>query len=161
MTDPTPPLDPVRHAVEVTMPPSRAFRMFIDQIDSWWPLGNHSVGREQATGCYFEGHHGGRIYETHSDGSLHLWGTVTEWQPPDRVVFSWHPGRGADTAQEVEIRFTDLGDRTRVELEHRGWEALGRHAAEVRERYHSGWPGVLLHYRTWTSDLGTTDAGVT
>lgn len=161
MGNPAAPLDPIRHAVEVTMPVARAFRLFIDQIDSWWPLGSHSVGLERATGCFFESRHGGRIYETHADGSLHLWGTVTEWQPPDRVVFSWHPGRGADTAQEVEIRFTDLGGRTRVELEHRGWESLGEHAAEIRERYHSGWPGVLVHYRSRCSDQGSSATDVT
>ncbi len=140
------PLQPVRHSIEVALRPEDAFRIFVDQIDSWWPLAIHSIGGARTTGCHFEGRIGGRIYETHDDGSLHLWGSVTEWQPPRRIVFSWHPGRDASTAQEVELRFEDLGAGTRVELEHRGWEALGERAAEAREGYRSGWPGVLADY---------------
>ena len=141
-----PPLEPVRHSVEVGLRPGDAFSILVDQIDSWWPLALHSIGGQHATGCLFEGRLGGRIYETHDDGSLHLWGTVTVWQPPRRVVFSWHPGRDASTAQEVELRFEDLGTGTRIELEHRGWEALGARAEETREAYQSGWPGVLSAY---------------
>lgn len=146
------PLEPVRNSIEVTVPAADAFDIFINQIDSWWPLATHSVGRQHATGCYFEGRKGGRIYESHADGSLHLWGTVTEWKPPERVVFSWHPGRDESTAQEVELRFVDLGGRTRVELEHRGWEALGEQAREIRERYHSGWPSVLARFGARASE---------
>jgi uncharacterized protein YndB with AHSA1/START domain len=139
-------LQPVRHSIEVGLRPAAAFRVFVEQIDSWWPLALHAIGPGKATGCHFEGRVGGRIYETHDDGALHLWGTVTEWQPPRRIVFSWHPGRGADTAQEVELRFGDLGTGTRVELEHRAWAALGERAAEARDAYQSGWPGVLTDY---------------
>lgn len=139
-------IEPVRHAVEVALDAARAFELFIDQIDTWWPLASHSVGGARATGCYFEGRAGGRVFETLEDGGLQLWGTVSEWDPPARVVFSWHPGRDATTAQEVELVFIELGGRTRVELCHRGWEALGDRAAEARDRYHSGWPGVLAGY---------------
>ena len=139
-------IEPVRQAVDVTMPIRDAFRIFIDEIDTWWPLASHSVGQQKAISCFFEGHDGGRIYETHDDDSLFLWGTVTTWEPPHRVVFSWHPGRDAATAQEVELRFSEDGNRTRVELEHRGWEALGERAASARESYQTGWPGVLTKF---------------
>jgi uncharacterized protein YndB with AHSA1/START domain len=161
MAESTPTIEPVRHSVEVAVPAAEAFRIFVDQIDSWWPLAVHSVGGERATGCFFEGRLGGRIYEAHHDGSLHLWGTVTEWQPPERVVFSWHPGREADSAQEVELRFIDRDGRTVVELEHRGWESLGTQAAEIRERYHSGWPGVLVHYESRCARRGAPSGPVT
>jgi hypothetical protein len=46
----------------------------------------------------------------------------------------------------VELRFTDNGFGTRVELEHRGWEMLGERAAEVREGYNTGWVPVLARY---------------
>jgi uncharacterized protein YndB with AHSA1/START domain len=140
-------VDPIRRTVEVPCAAGVAFRIFTDEIDSWWPLAAHSVGRSRAVGCFFEGREGGRIYETLDDGSLHLWGTVTVWDPPRRVVFSWHPGRDADTAQEVELLFEDLaGGITRVELTHRDWEVLGERGAEIREAYQSGWPGVLESY---------------
>jgi uncharacterized protein YndB with AHSA1/START domain len=139
-------LEPVRRSVEVGCSADEAFRLFTDEIDSWWPLAQHSIGQEDAQACYFEARNGGRIYESHGDGSIHLWGTVTVWEPPRRVVFSWHPGRDASTAQELELRFTQKADGTRVELEHRGWENLGEAAVETRGAYESGWVGVLDRY---------------
>jgi len=138
--------EPVRKSVVVGCAVTDAFRLFTDEMESWWPLATHSIGQEDAKGCYFEGREGGRIYESDSDGAIHLWGTVTVWEPPSRVVFSWHPGRDAATAQEVELRFGKGDEGTLVELEHRDWEVLGEQAAEVREGYENGWVLVLDRY---------------
>ena len=68
---------------------------------------------------------GGQIYET-SAGVKHTWGEVTVWEPPRRLAYLWHLGRDRAEATEVEIRFVDEGgDRTRIEIEHSGWERLG------------------------------------
>jgi uncharacterized protein YndB with AHSA1/START domain len=139
-------LPPVRHSIEVPVSPDEAFRIFTEAIDSWWPLATHSVDSTKVTGCVFEREPGGRIFESHDNGSLHLWGTVTTWDPPESVVFSWHPGRAAETAQEIELRFVARGSGTVVELEQRGWEALGDRAAEAREGYLTGWPPVLSRF---------------
>ena len=139
-------IEPVRKTVEVGCTVAEAFRLFTDEIDSWWPLATHSIGEADAEACYFEGREGGRIYESDADGSIHLWGTVTAWEPPARVIFTWHPGRDASTAQEVELRFSESADGTRVDLEHRGWEILGDRAVETRSAYESGWVGVLERY---------------
>lgn len=139
-------IEPVRKSVEVGCSVDEAFRLFTDEIDSWWPLATHSIGQEDAEACYFERRVGGRIYESHGDGSVHLWGTVTAWEPPARVVFTWHPGRDASTAQEVELRFLGRDGKTRIELEHRGWAVLGERAVTVRDAYESGWTGVLERY---------------
>jgi uncharacterized protein YndB with AHSA1/START domain len=136
-------IEPVRKSVELACGPADAFRLFTDEIDSWWPLATHSVGETDAVACFFEGRDGGRIYETCKDGTIHLWGTVTAWEPSARVVFSWHPGRDAATAQEVELRFIGTKNGTRVELEHRGWETLGDRAVETRKGYDTGWVPVL------------------
>jgi uncharacterized protein YndB with AHSA1/START domain len=134
---------PVRRSVDVKFSVAEAFRVFTEEIDSWWPLATHSIGQTESVACFFEGREGGRIYETHKDGSIHLWGTVTAWEPPTRLVFSWHPGREAATAQEVELRFSKRGSGARIALEHRGWEILGDKAEETRNAYESGWVGVL------------------
>jgi len=139
-------IEPVRKSVEVGCTADEAFRLFTEDIDSWWPLATHSIGEADAVSCYFEGREGGRIYELHGDGSAHLWGTVTAWQPPERVVFTWHPGRDASTAQEVELRFGEVPGGTRVELEHRGWESLGEMALRTRTGYETGWVPVLERY---------------
>ena len=137
---------PVRNSLDVGCTADEAFRLFTEDLDSWWPLATHSIGEADAESCYFEGREGGRIYETHGDGSVHLWGTVTAWHPPERVVFTWHPGREALTAQEVELRFTGISGGTRVELEHRGWEILGEKAQQTRDGYETGWVPVLERY---------------
>jgi uncharacterized protein YndB with AHSA1/START domain len=139
-------IEPVRRSIDVGCSVTEAFRIFTAEIDSWWPLATHSIGQADAVACHFEGREGGRIYETHGDGSVHPWGTVTVWEPPARLVFSWHPGRDAATAQEVELRFLALDSGARVELEHRGWEILGDKAEETRNAYESGWAGVLDLY---------------
>ncbi len=136
-------IEPVRRTVQVTCGPAAAFRLFTDDFDSWWPLATHSVGQADAVSCHFEGRDGGRIYETNKDGATHVWGTITVWEPSARAVFSWHPGRDATTAQEVELRFIGISKGTRVELEHRGWELLGDQAEETRAGYDTGWVPVL------------------
>jgi hypothetical protein len=58
-------------------------------------------------------------------------------------VLAWHPGRGPQTAQEVEFRFTEQQGASRVELEHRGWASLGEQARDMRANYAGGWDTVL------------------
>ena len=139
-------IEPVRKSVVVGCSVAEAFRLFTDEMESWWPLATHSIGQEDAKGCYFEGREGGRIYETGADGAIHLWGMVSVWEPPGRVVFAWHPGRQASTAQEVELRFGENDAGTLVELEHRDWEVLGEEASKTRAGYDQGWVLVLDRY---------------
>jgi DNA-binding transcriptional ArsR family regulator/uncharacterized protein YndB with AHSA1/START domain len=136
---------PVRKSVTVPLDAMAAFRLFTERIAAWWPLASHSVGGEDAATCAFEPRVGGRVLETLRSGGEHVWGTIRVWQPPHRLVFSWHPGRGPDTAQEIEIRFHPSGDGgTRVELDHRGWERLGADAAKLRDNYDKGWDTVFV-----------------
>jgi hypothetical protein len=66
------------------------------------------------------------------------------WEPPRRPVMSWHRGDAEHRAQEVEVRFSKAPDGTRVDLEPRGWEALGAGAADAREGYNNGWETVFV-----------------
>lgn len=83
------------------------------------------------------------LYERTPAGVEADWGRVTAWEPPERLAFTWHPGRDDDTATEVEVTFTAAADGTMVRLAHAGWEVLGDRAREVRERYVTGWAMVL------------------
>jgi uncharacterized protein YndB with AHSA1/START domain len=94
----------------------------------------------------FQGRVGGRVFETAPDGTEHLWGTVTEWDPPRRVAFTWHPGRPVDSRQEVEVTFQPAGQGSRVDLVHSGWEHLGEQAVGMRAGYDTGWDFVLGRY---------------
>lgn len=136
-------LEPVRQVVWVRRPIEAAFELFTRDIASWWPVETHHA-RGDVVGVVFEARQGGRIYERCRDGQTADWGEVLAWEPPDRVVFSWQPNRTRPAPTEVEVRFiAEAAGVTRVELEHRGWERLGALAAQTRESYLNGWPGVM------------------
>ena len=91
----------------------------------------------------------GRIFERTTDGIEHDWGRIVVWEPPRRLVYSWHLRADRSDATEVEIRFTDLDEATtRVDIEHRGWERLGARAQERRDANGAGWAGLLPSFRT-------------
>ncbi len=133
----------IRQSVTVNVPVQRAFRLFTEELDSWWPFEGHSIGEAEAETVVFEGRAGGRLLERSRDGRELLCGTIVAWEPPYRFVTTWHPGRGENTAQELEVRFLGEGNRTRVELEHRGWEKLGDAMPEVVRSYEAGWDRIL------------------
>lgn len=143
-------LEPLRVSVRVERRPQEAFEVFTSGLARWWPLATHSLGQEKAVTCGIEPGAGGLVYEVDADGRRQAWGRVLAWDPPRRLLLSWHPGRPAEQAQEVEVRFRPDGTGTRVELEHRDWQKLGAEAEAVRGRYGEGWTGVLRLYARGT-----------
>lgn len=140
------PLAPVRKSVVVARTPADAFVLFTQRIGEWWPFAGHSLFEEKAETVVFEPRVGGEVCEISSGGDRAPWGRVLAWDPPHRFVMTWHPGREAAGGQELEVRFVPEGAGTRVELEHRGWEALRDGADAVRRNYEGGWALVLERY---------------
>ena len=136
-------LEPLRKSVTVRREPAEAFDIFTARMASWWPTGQYSIHQGQTATCGIEPCIGGEVYEIARNGERCAWGRVLAWDPPHRLVLSWHPGRDPETAQEVELRFSPVPGGTRVELEHRGWAKLGKRAAEARDGYEGGWETVL------------------
>lgn len=137
----------IRKSVTVNCPAEDAFRVFTEEIGSWWPFEKvHSVAGADVDTVIVEGREGGRFYELTKGGVEHLWGTVLVWDPPQRFVSTWHPGRGQETAQRLELTFTPDGNGTRVDLVHTGWERLGEGMADAMASYGSGWGAVLGRY---------------
>lgn len=132
-------IPPVRKTIVVPLPPDRAFDLFFTGMDAWWPLASHSVYGEEAARVTVEAQPGGRLVEHAADGRTSEWGEFLVGDPPMRAVFTWHPGYDDEVATEVEVRFTPEGRLTRVDLEHRGWAALGERAEATREGYETGW----------------------
>jgi uncharacterized protein YndB with AHSA1/START domain len=137
---------PVTKTVTVNRPPEEAFRIFTDGIATWWPLETRSIYGSDATTVVLEGRVGGRLYEVSGEGKEGVWGTVTVWEPPHRLVCEWRLPPGGPVGTDLEIRFQPEGEGTRVELEHRGWERHGASAAELRGMYAAGWDDVLGRY---------------
>jgi uncharacterized protein YndB with AHSA1/START domain len=134
----------VRSSVTVKLPRDDAFRLFTDRIGSWWPLAMHSVFQAEAVTATMEPRVGGRVYESTADGRTSDWGTITEWQPGERLAMTWHPGDEAELATLVEVTFSEGPDGgTQVDLLHTGWEVHGAEAAEQAADYQDGWVSVL------------------
>ncbi len=136
----------VEKSVTVSVPVERAFEVFTAEIGTWWPLRTHAVDTERSETVVMEGRVGGRLFERTAAGKEHAWGAIVAWEPPSRVTYSWHPGRGEETAQEVEVTFMPEGDGTRVRIRHYGWENLGDGLDEAVASYDKGWDLVIADY---------------
>lgn len=139
-------IEAVRKSVTVDCVVEEAFRVFTAEAESWWPRADHSIYESEGREIVFEGHEGGEVYELSRHGEKGHWATVVSWEPPNRLVLAWNVLERDQVATEVEVRFLPEGDTTRVELEHRGWEALGEGASERRGSYDAGWGQVLGGY---------------
>jgi uncharacterized protein YndB with AHSA1/START domain len=144
---------PVTVSAAVGVGPVRAFQLFTEHFDAWWPRGHH-IGAADLQRGVIEPFVGGRWYEVGVDGSTCEWGRVLVWEPPARLVLSWHldgtwsynpdPKR----ASEVEVRFEPLPDgSTTVTLEHRGLERMvGAAGARGALGSEGGWPGIVAGF---------------
>jgi uncharacterized protein YndB with AHSA1/START domain len=125
---------------------AHAFETWTQRSSLWWPAA-HTVTHDPGARVVFEPRPGGRIFERTPSGQDVEWGWITVWEPPRRLVYQWHIATDVASATEVEIAFIDLGERTRVEIEHRGWERLGDRGATWRDANRAGWDGVLPDYK--------------
>jgi uncharacterized protein YndB with AHSA1/START domain len=144
----------VRTSVVVEAPVERAFRVFTEEMSSWWHPDHHLLEGELAE-MVFEPRVGGHIYDRGVDGSECRWARVLAYDPPSRLVFSWdittrwQLETDLERTSEVEVRFTPEGsDRTRVELEHRGLDRHGPGWEGMRDAVGSpdGWPDGLQRF---------------
>jgi uncharacterized protein YndB with AHSA1/START domain len=151
--------EPIRRSVTVGCPPEQAFRLFTEEIGSWWPVEVHSRAVDdfedeglKVERLEFQGRVGGQVLEHMSNGQALPWGEVVAWEPPTMFVLAWHPSFSTRPPTEVEVRFSSSGDGTLVELEHRGWEALGPDVAGIRDDYAAGWIPTLERFRAHVED---------
>jgi len=149
----------VRKHARVKAPIDRAFSVFVEQMETWWPA-THHIGKTPFVAIFVEPRAGGRWYERNAEGQLCDWGTVLVWEPPHRVTFSWHIGPGHDQpdwqfdpemakASEVEIRFTaEPEGTTLVELEHSKLERHGEGYEQLRAVFDGpgAWIAILAAY---------------
>jgi uncharacterized protein YndB with AHSA1/START domain len=128
----------VRKSVRVHVPIERAFSVFVEQMETWWPA-EHHIGANPFESIFVEPRTGGRWYERDAQGNECLWGQVLAWEPPHRVTFSWHLGPDwkfnpdLAKASDVAIRFQSDGpSATLIELEHSGIERHGEGYEQLR-----------------------------
>ncbi len=117
-------------------------------------IATHSILKSPLKDCIVEPRVGGRWYTVGEDGSSCQTGYVIAWQPPEALVLAWQINAewqfDPELLTEVEVRFIAEGaDTTRIELEHRYLERMGRKAAEVRNAVDSpgGWGAILEPFK--------------
>src|SRR5216684_4935756 len=79
-------LEPIVKTIEVPCSQEKAFRVFVNDMGSWWPLHKRSVSMisgKPAKSLRIEPKQGGKIVEVGHDGTEHLWGTIRSYDPND------------------------------------------------------------------------------
>jgi uncharacterized protein YndB with AHSA1/START domain len=146
----------IQKSIVVKTGAERAFRVFTEGIDTWWPR-THHIGASPMKKTVLEGRSGGRCYTEQEDGTESDWGQVLEWDPPRRFVMAWQVSPmwqyEPDLAKssEVEVRFTAERDgATRVDLEHRYFERHGAGWEQMKAQIDApgGWGGTLQMFAT-------------
>lgn len=140
-------LDPIVKTIEVPCSQEKAFRVFVNEMGSWWPVDKFSasaMGGEPAKSLRIEPKLGGKIVEIGHDDTEHLWGTIKSYDPHDSISMDFHVGMPPESASLVEVRFTALdNERTRVELTQSNWEGFGDMAQMNRDGYGGAWPVIF------------------
>ena len=143
---------PVRKEVSVATTPERAFAVFTDGIDSWWPR-EHHIGKSPLKREVLEQGAGGRWYGVSEDGSECEVGKVLAWEPPGRLLLAWQINADwqydATFVTEIEVTFTAEGPNlTRVVIEHRDLHRYGLRAEELRRMMDApgGWVITLRRF---------------
>jgi uncharacterized protein YndB with AHSA1/START domain/uncharacterized protein YciI len=147
-------LPPIRRQIVVPAAADVAFEVFTVDIGLWWPVAELSVYGRDTVVSFADG----RLVERAPDGEA-VWGEVLDWEPPNRLRITWHPGSDGSRSSEVEVSFAEItGDQTLVTVEHHGWERLADPAA-AREEYNRGWPRVMEAYSTAASKGTASEEG--
>lgn len=140
---------PIKRELSVKTSAARAFAIFTDGIDSWWPR-QHHIGKSPMKRTLIEPREGGRWYSIGEDGSECDVGRVLTWDPPHRLVLSWNITAewvfDPSFVTEIEVRFSQTAPKeTAVTFEHRLLERYGAPAREMRERMNApeGWHVAL------------------
>jgi uncharacterized protein YndB with AHSA1/START domain len=134
--------------------PDRAFAVFVDEIDHWWPR-DYTWAKENLDKIGIEPRYQGRCFEKSKNGALAVWGTVLAVERPSHIVFSWQikadrsPEESEATSSRVDIRFAQSADgKTDVLVVHRDffrhggdWEKYKTDMASKK-----GWPYMIGLY---------------
>jgi uncharacterized protein YndB with AHSA1/START domain len=152
----------LRSTLRVPARPEQAFAAFTGRLADWWVMEYTWSGPDALAEIGIEPREGGMAYEIGPHGFRTDWGRVLNWQPPDRLVFSWQigpdraPVPDPANASEVEARFVaEENGQTRVEVEHRDFDRHGEAAEGYREALTAGWYELLSRYAASVEALST------
>jgi uncharacterized protein YndB with AHSA1/START domain len=134
--------------------PARAFAVFVDEIDRWWPR-DYTWARETLERIAIEARADGACFELDRNGNRAVWGTVLTLHRPEHIVIAWQirADRSAEpnpsAASRVDVRFAAAGDDlTEVVVVHRDFPRHGEGWRDYRRRMAApeGWPRLITLY---------------
>lgn len=143
----------IHKEVIVNASQEKAFRIFTDGFDSWWPK-THHISKVEMEKAILEPKLGGRWYEKGVDGSECDWGKVIAWDPYSRFALTWQLTAeyqyDPNFETEIDVRFEPLGSsKTRITLEHKNLERYGDKQKQVMGSIgneEGGWGGIMKLY---------------
>ncbi|MEO8241933.1 MAG: SRPBCC domain-containing protein [bacterium] len=143
-------IEPLVMRFEVPCSQQNAFEVFLDKMDTWWPLGKFTVSAMTgvpATTIRVDAREGGDIVEVGGDGTEVVWGTILTLDRYTRVTMDFHIPRPGDVVTRrplLEMDFVPLSaTQTRVILRQSNYEALGEIGASVRGGYEFGFKMIF------------------
>ena len=141
----------VQESITIHAPKTEVFDAFVQQIDAWWPrLGTYRysfVQRPQKPlNIQFEPKENGRFIETFDDGSFYEIGCITEWDPPDRLIYTWCDPHWPNPTT-VEVTFFETNGATTVTVRHSGFGKKG--VPDVSSEYQIGTAEILSVFAQW------------
>jgi uncharacterized protein YndB with AHSA1/START domain len=134
--------------------PDRAFAVFVDEMNSWWPR-DLTWAKDNLDAIGIEAQLGGHAFERDKSGKTATWGTVLSMKRPEHIVFAWQiradrsPEPSEAAASRVDLRFVPVdAETTDVLVVHRdfprhgdGWQAYKASMASK-----GGWPRLIEAY---------------
>ncbi len=135
-----------------------AFRVFTEQIATWWRRGTH-YWNDSTRGLRleFEPGLGGalrEVYDEAGDDALEI-GRITSWVPGEHLAYTWREAGWEDGAStQVDIRFERVDDGTLVTVVHSGWERVGHGTDGYDRGYQEGWNELLGWYADAARGVG-------
>ena len=152
-------LEPLVKTIEVPCDQKKAFTVFIEEMDSWWPLDRFTTSMMAgalAKSIRVDTREGGQIIEIGSDDTETLWGTIKTYDPYAYVSMDFHiptPDYEVGKFTLVEVRFTVIADQqTKVELTQSNWEVFGDMAEGIHGGYGGGW--VMIFEKAYKAACG-------
>ena len=146
-------LDPIIKTIEVPCSQEKAFNIFLNEMDSWWPKDKFTTSAMAGTPAAeikVEAKLNGKIIEVSSDGKEYYWGKLLSFKPFDSFQMDFHfapPGEERGDGTIVDLNFIVINEKlTKVELKQTNWQALGskEKVAAIRGGYDYGWNIIFM-----------------
>ncbi len=146
----------LQRTIEVPVDVDRAFGIWTEQVSLWWPHG-HSISHHPGARMAFEPRSGGRLMERVPEGPEIVWGRVTTWQPPARIVYAFVPGGGGEYISEAELTFVAHGSGCTIKVEHRLGQFTPDRWSSMAGRFDENWERIFQGFAAFapTSTIPT------